>query len=74
MIFLEAQAYPALLKTVLRAEEALFDAELEAGWALQSPRLVLAINTKAWLFRRRFRHFEDENEIKKAILKLAARK
>lgn len=74
MASLEAQTYPALLETVLRAEEALFDAELEAGWALQGPRFVLAINTKAWLFRRRFSHFEDENEIKQAILKLVARK
>lgn len=45
--------YPILLEAVLRAEEAVLDAELQAGRALQRAGLILTVGAKALFFRGR---------------------
>ena len=48
------QSYPALLEAVLGAEEAVFDAELQACWALQITSILVAIGSEALLLRARY--------------------
>ena len=40
----QSDSYPILLETVLRTEEAVFHAQLEAGRALQGSSIILTIN------------------------------
>lgn len=46
--------HPVLLEAILRAEEAVLDAELQAAWALQGSGIVRAVNAETLLLGRRF--------------------
>lgn len=48
--------YPVLLEAILGAEEAVLDAELQAGWALQRSSFILAIGAHALLLGGGFGH------------------
>ena len=49
------ETYPAPLEAVLGTEEAVLDAELQAGRALQGASIVVAIDAEALLLGRWFR-------------------
>lgn len=48
--------YPVLLEAFLRAEEAIFNAELQAGRALEGSRIALAVMSKTLFLCGRLRH------------------
>ena len=52
-------SYPVPLEAVLGTEEAVFDAQLEACWALQSSSILIAVHPQALLLHRWFRHGLD---------------
>jgi hypothetical protein len=48
------ETYPATLEAVLGAEEAVLDAELEAGRTLEGASIVVAVDAEALLLGRWF--------------------